>query len=337
MSHLIESIQGIGDVYGDKLTRIGIATTNDMIVFGPEFIFNRLEGSVSRALIDKWHAMSLLMLIKGIGPNEAEILAHSKRDSWQTLDDTSPERLQNIFEQSEQGDSIPSTAQIARWQRKAVQLQYTGFIAGRVMSKKETPISNARIRVGNEETQTDQSGSYVLAGIPFWEKAIIVSATGYFSFETVLSLSSNALQRMDIKLADSPNGWSNPVRISEWESQVISFQTGDRFKKMDMTVDDLPDNTPLAEYHRGRYNDGLIRLVSIYKIREGNQIILFRIKVKPEQIRGPVSEGRLVLKTAEGLVTDPRTVEQFQDEWLRKASWITPENLTKISLERREA
>ena len=329
----IESIEGIGEVYGEKLKGVGVKTTNDMIVYGPHQIFAKLQGSISETLLEKWHDMCLLMLIKGLGPQEAEALVDAGRHSWQTIDDTSPKRLHAIFKEAKAHRKIPkvpSEAKIARWQREAVRLQYTGFIAGKVLTKKGELVENTTITVGEESTVSDDAGSYVLAGIPLWEKSLTVEAEGYYRFETALELPGNQLKRLDLKLAKSPHGWGRPARISEWEGKMVTFQTGDRFKRLNVEVGDLPNGTPLAEYHKGRYRDGLIRLVPLFKIREGNQIIIYRIKVKPEQIHGGPPEGRVVLKKESGLVVMDQTVSDFQDEWIRQHSWINPNALLEV-------
>ena len=332
MSHSVESLLGIGEVYSGQLARIGIKTTNDIIVFGPRAIWNRLDQSLSSALIDKWHAMTLLMQIKGIGPEEAFVLSESDRNAWHTLDDTSPERIQDIFENNDDGYAVPSTAEIARWQREAVKLQYTGMIAGRILDADKKPVVGARLIVGKVDTHSDESGSYVLSGIPFWEKELEVQAQGYYRFETQLTLNSDALQRLDIKLASSPQGWSHPARVSEWEGQMISAQKNDKYVKVNVPLEELPVGTPLAEYHRGKYKDGLVRLVSLFKIREGNRILFFRTKVDPQLIKGVFKDNALVMKKEDGLWAEGESVAEFQDRRIEENSWIKSGRLTPVQL-----
>lgn len=96
MSYKIDVIEGIGDVYAEKLTAVGIKTTEELLAKcatpkGRKDLGE--ETGISDKLILKWTNHADLMRINGIGGQFAELLEASGVDTVKELKHRVPANL----------------------------------------------------------------------------------------------------------------------------------------------------------------------------------------------------------------------------------------------------
>ena len=97
MSYPVIQIEGIGEVYAEKLIAAGIKTTKDLLdkcacPKGREAVEN--ETGIAHGLILKWTNHADLMRIKGIGGQFAELLEAAGVDTVKELRNRKPANLQ---------------------------------------------------------------------------------------------------------------------------------------------------------------------------------------------------------------------------------------------------
>lgn len=96
MSYKIDVIEGIGDVYAEKLTAVGIKTTEELLAkcATPKGRKDLAEGTgISDKLILKWTNHADLMRINGIAGQFAELLEAAGVDTVKELKHRVPANL----------------------------------------------------------------------------------------------------------------------------------------------------------------------------------------------------------------------------------------------------
>lgn len=71
----VESLEGIGPVFGEKLRGEGAATVEDLIAADADHLARRT--GISANMLAKWQAMGRLQAVRGIGPQDGELLARA--------------------------------------------------------------------------------------------------------------------------------------------------------------------------------------------------------------------------------------------------------------------
>ncbi|MHA2002806.1 MAG: DUF4332 domain-containing protein [Candidatus Thorarchaeota archaeon] len=87
----IETIEGIGSVYGGKLRKAGIATVEDLLTAGTIQVA-RICG-VSQEIATRWQAMSRFCWLDGISEEDSEAIVHVDIISYQDLANAEPDIL----------------------------------------------------------------------------------------------------------------------------------------------------------------------------------------------------------------------------------------------------
>ena len=102
MAYKIEQIEGIGEVYGQKLEAVGIKTTEDLLAncasaAGRQKVEE--ETGISHKLILKWTNHADLMRINGIAGQFAELLEAAGVDTVKELKHRVPANLHAKMEE----------------------------------------------------------------------------------------------------------------------------------------------------------------------------------------------------------------------------------------------
>lgn len=129
MKYEIETIEGIGPTYGEKLKAVGIGDT--------EILLQRCgsrngraeiakETGLSETLVLKWANMADLMRISGIGEEYSELLEAAGVDTVKELQHRNAENLTakmaEVNEQKKLTRAVPAAAQVAKWVEQAKSL-----------------------------------------------------------------------------------------------------------------------------------------------------------------------------------------------------------------------
>lgn len=87
----VTNIEGVGEVFGEKLRAEGIETIEDLMLANEDFLARRT--GISANLIAKWQAMGTLQAVNGIGPQHSELLVRAEVRSLRELASFEPAAL----------------------------------------------------------------------------------------------------------------------------------------------------------------------------------------------------------------------------------------------------
>ncbi|MEK6984768.1 MAG: DUF4332 domain-containing protein [Candidatus Thermoplasmatota archaeon] len=89
--HPVEDIEGIGAIYGEKLRKAGVFTTDRLNYENAQELADKV--GVPRGTVDTWQAMAELVKVKGVGPQYAEAMARAGLGGIADLKRRSAERI----------------------------------------------------------------------------------------------------------------------------------------------------------------------------------------------------------------------------------------------------
>ena len=128
MSRIVE-IEGIGKVYAEKLTGIGIKTTADLLEHcgtakGREEMAEKT--GISEKLLLEWVNLADLFRIKGVGEQFSDLLEESGVDTVVELAQRNPENLYNkmlqVNEEKNLVNRAPHLSEVKSWVEQAKSL-----------------------------------------------------------------------------------------------------------------------------------------------------------------------------------------------------------------------
>ena len=130
MAYKIEQIEGIGEVYAEKLAAVGINTTDDLLekcAAAKGRIKVAEETGISRKLILKWTNHADLMRINGIAGQFSELLEAAGVDTVKEFRHRVPANLQPklvaINEEKNLCNRVPSLSEVERMIAQAKELE----------------------------------------------------------------------------------------------------------------------------------------------------------------------------------------------------------------------
>lgn len=130
MAYKIIDIEGIGDVYAEKLEAVGVKTTEDLLdkaadKKGREKLAE--ETGISEKLILKWANHADLFRIKGVAGQFAELLEASGVDTVKELRHRVPENLHAKLEEvnavKNLCNRVPSVSEVEKMIEQAKELE----------------------------------------------------------------------------------------------------------------------------------------------------------------------------------------------------------------------
>jgi len=130
MVYKIIDIEGVGDVYAEKLTAVGIVKVDDLLqkCATPKGRAELAEQTgISDKLILRWTNHADLFRIKGVGPQFAELLEAAGVDTVKELRHRVPENLfQKLTETNEEKHlvrRVPAAIEVAKMVEQAKELE----------------------------------------------------------------------------------------------------------------------------------------------------------------------------------------------------------------------
>ena len=130
MAYNVETIEGVGAVYGEKLKAAGIKTTEDLLnkcatPKGRQALAD--ETGIGSAYILKWTNHADLMRINGVAGQFAELLEASGVDTVKELKHRVPANLQaklvEVNEVKNLCNRVPAVSEIERMVEQAKELE----------------------------------------------------------------------------------------------------------------------------------------------------------------------------------------------------------------------
>lgn len=129
MTKKITEIEGIGDVYAEKLAQAGITTQEDFLEKGASPAGRKAieeTTGLSHKLIMKWINRADLARVKGIGEEYADLLEESGVDTVPELAQRNPENLfakmQEVNETKKLVRQEPALKTVEKWVAEAKEL-----------------------------------------------------------------------------------------------------------------------------------------------------------------------------------------------------------------------
>ena len=130
MAYKIIDIEGIGEVYAEKLIAAGIDTPAQLLEKGAAPAGRKAlaeETSIADGLILKWTNHADLFRIKGVGPQFAELLEASGVDTVKELKHRVPEnltaKLQEVNDQKHLVRRVPALKEVIKMVNQAKELE----------------------------------------------------------------------------------------------------------------------------------------------------------------------------------------------------------------------
>lgn len=130
MAYKVEQIEGIGEVYAEKLNAAGIKTTEDLLAkcAAPKGRKELAEATgISEKLVLKWTNHADLMRINGIAGQFAELLEAAGVDTVKELKHRVPANLQAKLEEvnavKNLCNRVPAVSEVERMIEQAKELE----------------------------------------------------------------------------------------------------------------------------------------------------------------------------------------------------------------------
>lgn len=130
MAYKVEQIEGVGEVYAEKLNAAGIKTTEDLLAkcAAPKGRKELAEATgISEKLVLKWTNHADLMRINGIAGQFAELLEAAGVDTVKELKHRVPANLQAKLEEvnAEKNlcNRVPAVSEVERMIEQAKELE----------------------------------------------------------------------------------------------------------------------------------------------------------------------------------------------------------------------
>jgi predicted flap endonuclease-1-like 5' DNA nuclease len=128
MANII-TIEGIGEVYGQKLRQAGIRTTGDLLDAGSTPHGRQAlteKTGISGTLILEWVNLADLFRIKGVGEEYSDLLEEAGVDTVPELAQRNPEnlhaKLAEVNQKKKLVRRLPAQSQVSDWVEQAKDL-----------------------------------------------------------------------------------------------------------------------------------------------------------------------------------------------------------------------
>lgn len=122
MTYKISDIQGIGPEFAQKLSTLGIHTTDDLMTHASDpsrFKMFAEKTGISDKLFEKWTRMAGLMRVNGIGPQYAELLYFSGVETVEQLREQPVDgllrKLGEVNVARKLTGALPNATDVQRW------------------------------------------------------------------------------------------------------------------------------------------------------------------------------------------------------------------------------
>lgn len=120
----VVEIEGIGPVYADKLRKVGIETTDELLLMDAKRVAK--ATGISYNILEAWQDMADLIRISGIGPEYAEALNKMGVDSCKELAARTPESMLSKLNEAQASGIVrrlPTVKDIEDWINQAKSIE----------------------------------------------------------------------------------------------------------------------------------------------------------------------------------------------------------------------
>jgi hypothetical protein len=295
-------LEGIGERRRDALEQAGVRTIAEMLRRGPRRIMDAVR-EVPPAEVESWFAAALLLRVRRIDPDLAEILVDAEIRTVDALADADLERLEEVVTAAQERRRIaraPSVYDLAAIQREAGKLRRSGVVTGQVVdAESREPLPGVMIRAQGIGDSTDEGGRFRLLAVPEGWQRLDLRPPDRVPLSLRLHITRDALHP-PLVLKLKAVGEGRPAReVHESKGEYIALRPGSVARHGERTLDQLPDPTYLLVGDPQR--DGGVRLVHLYRGRIGRDVVTEVVSVVPASLPSGTSKGD-VLTLQEGVL-----------------------------------
>ena len=306
-------IRGISPARAQQLAKEGINNIGMMFRLGPARAYHACEG-MSKPQVGNWFCAASLLQLRGLTPQQADLLLKAGVRSVRRLASLSLEELASAVKKAERRHKVDLYA-LSKLQQAAAQSIERGLFIGRVLTKKGNALPKVRIDLGEFETMTDLHGWFAFDQLPagtYRPRAYLDGRIDPIRFTSISIVGGRLYGPVVIKYPKLKSS-------SEITNEETSELDGNRIVNTRSTTTRL-DEKPLTEFRDGtlfevRKLAGVkASLLSLYLVRRGLTILVQRTQI-PQKNLPPGSEVGKVLSWSGGkLELTDRTRKQINEE-----------------------
>jgi hypothetical protein len=336
LSHPINELEGIGPVLAERLAQHGVIRTEDLLALPASSVVAWLQditGITANGLVNSFIPQARFLRLPDMTAQFAEGLAASGYRTYRDLVMPSAKRVAGqLASRHEEGliPAVPDLDTIYRWQIDAGRRLCTGTIHLFIRdSASGAPISGVEARInglGHSDDVTPIIRSATDDGFVFFEYLALTTHRVVFTapdyVPTTLTCGFRYQPRLSFQVDLQPGGDdvdpANTLYVDEFSGGIvlsIGPQDGIVLERYG-SVDDLPAVPPFVISDDG---DGpTVNLVSLWRRRHGDQIVVPVVRVPRDKVPATVSNGTVVERQSDGtfIVLDGVTVASYRAEVL---------------------
>jgi hypothetical protein len=268
----------------------GLHATEDLLRHPLDLLtamFTAVSG-FPRESLGSYRAQAELLQITDLSGQHAEALYRAGRGTLGAVERPAPSVLVRELDDAVADGVIPEgidEATAVQWQKRALEIEYTGAVWGTVLSEEE-PIEGATVHAGFEQAETDASGRFHLPVVPYGKTTLVVTAEGYQRLERGITVATD--QQVD-RTFDLEAGEDDRFVDESEGGSITALGPDDRITFEDVELTDLPAGTPV--HYRWRLRSGEVRLHGVHRQRVGDQIVVQRITAPGTVVDGDPDPG----------------------------------------------
>lgn len=312
--HPIDAIEGIGKRWGGKLRDLGISATEDLLT-QPE---PKLRATLSKlsgfpvARLREFTTMAEFLLLEGMTGQFAEALYYANRRSLLKVAAPDAKTLVKELKDAAAAGRIPEGTTLAvatRWQKDAIAVRYTGWIAGEVAGPGGA-VANATVYCGMQESRTDDSGRFIVPIAPYGRNDVTVLADGHSATNFAVTVAPDSNARVRITLSASTDTQADDVIDEKEGARLPTIRPQDRVRFNTVKFSALAEGTALI--FQSFLKSGAARLTSVARTRVGNEIQVDRVTAPAGAITGTPARGTVYTMRKDVLVKSRQSLNQVR-------------------------
>ncbi len=292
-----EVLDGIGAARSVALAEAGIRTIAELLRAGPRRVHS-LSRNSSKRQVGGWFCAAQLLRVPGVAPQLAKALVEGGIRTIASLADTRLETIEGITRDAADASrliALPTVYELAAIQREASMLLDTGIAAGRLLDGAGEPLADILVDAGSQETRSDAAGRWSFERLPVRELRLRVTLPDRPSF---------TLGRWRIRAAKLLGPLTHRIPLfpdGPFVLRVVHELDGNIVVPAGASPPRLHDRA-LAEFRDGTHFEvrqtlrgGKVRLVSLWRVRVGQEIHIERTEVVLAALPPGVGERSVVL------------------------------------------
>lgn len=320
-SYSLSEYPGITGTEVECLRSVGVQDNVDYFCLGAGKIYQKTKDHLGFKRLKEIEGLVGLTVLDSLNPAMGSSLYKTGITSVAEVQNLSLPTLCERMNTSDENLGVRILKEATVW-------EYSTVVYGQVRGLRQNPLAQATVCIEDKRAVTNSQGCFVISGLSIWDKNVEVEGEGYLKFWSTLQVHSR-MQKMDVFLKLSSTDAKSILTFDEWRGATFRRTPDNMIKYRDVEIKDLPENTPLSLYSVGRYEDGHVRLVSLFKTKVGRDITLYRLKV-PASALSNVREGQ-VYYTKNGQITGgDKSKKEFWKELAIKRMSVPAKLIEKV-------